>query len=87
AFYVHFNTRPSNAHLVIYGGYQSESACYWASHYTRNGTSIEWTNAAPSESGVLLIGKGSYDGEENNYNFSADIGKKAVALKRSPAGA
>jgi hypothetical protein len=87
AFSVQFNTRPSNANLIIYGGYMNENDSWWASDYTKGSTSIDWTHISKSDNGVMLHGAGHYDGEENAYNFSADIGKKSVALKRAKAGA
>jgi predicted small secreted protein len=82
AFYVHFNTRPSNANLVIYGGYQNENKVWWSSGFSKSGIDMEWSHIAPSDNGILLQGSGYYGGSPNTYEFSADLGKKAVVLKR-----
>jgi hypothetical protein len=86
AFYVHFNTRPSNAHLVIYGGYKDENQAWWSSGFNKSAIDIDWSSIAPSENGVLLHGSGYYGGAPNTYTFAADLGKKAVSLKRKKSG-
>lgn len=83
AFHVQFNTRPSNANMVIFGAYKSESESYWGSDFSKLPLNMTWTNAAPSEMGVQLLGNGYYGGEDKAATFSADLGKEALRLNRA----
>ncbi|HHG84161.1 MAG TPA: hypothetical protein ENJ82_05365 [Bacteroidetes bacterium] len=83
AFYVHFNTRPSNGQMVIFGGYKSETEVYWGSDFGANAISMAWTRIAPSEMGVELMGTGYYGGQDKTATFEVDLGEEAIKLKRA----
>ncbi len=56
-FAVNFGTRPSNASMVIYGGYLDEAKSYWASQSSKEKLEMSLKGATAMADGVELVGE------------------------------
>lgn len=78
AFTVTFNTRPSNATILVYGAYENEENSYWASDYSAGAAGMRINGLEAMDGGVKMMGSAYFGGEENAANFSAELTKETV---------
>jgi hypothetical protein len=57
AFVVNFSTRPSNASMIVYGGYMDEARSYWASQSSKEKLEMSVKGAKATADGVELVGE------------------------------
>jgi hypothetical protein len=85
AFCVNFDCRPSNgpanAAIVIYGAFQSEEKCYWASAYAKGKLTMDLKSVKPTDNGVEVMGEWTH--QPKPIAFRANLTKEATAIAQA----
>lgn len=82
AFVVRFATRPSNASILIYGGFKSEEESYWAGTFSKDALDFEPVDLKAVDGGVEMAG--IYKEGGKNHHYKAVVKKDATEAKSSP---
>ncbi len=77
-FLVNFSTRPSNASMIVYGGYMDESKSYWASQTSKEKLEMNIQGATATADGVELVGE--WTKTPKALPFKATLTKSASTL-------
>ena len=77
-FLVNFSTRPSNASMLVYGGYKDEANSYWASQSAKEKLDMKLLGATALDNGVELVGE--WAKTPKAVPFKATLTKTSSAL-------
>jgi hypothetical protein len=77
-FVVQYSTRPSNANMVVYGGYTDESHAYWASQASKDKLDMRIQAAKAIDGGVELLGE--WAKSPTAVPFKATLTKTATTM-------